>query len=122
MNIQRTSFTLAALTGLSHAIRATAEWDSLTHSIDTHYQSQDQCDALTDDWKYHYEFDQDSCRCFFTFDIHYDPGCHGETPLFNPLHVPGHHGDLCISQVELDDILANTLGMDCLPGTEDDPH
>ena len=117
MKIERTSFTLAALAGLANALQV-----NLGHDANTFYQNQDQCDALSNSWKYHYEFDQDSCRCFFCFDVEYDPNCHGATPHFNPLHIPGHEGDLCISTVAYNAILVNDLGMDCLAGTEDDPH
>ena len=97
MQITRTSFTLAALVGMSAAIKAMDDGTIHDHSIDTHYQSQAQCDALTDSWKYHYEFDADACRCLFVFDIPYDPGCEADAPHFNPLHVPGHLGETCLT-------------------------
>ena len=126
MQIQRKSLVLAAIACLNSAIKVKddstvieEEENDYSH-LTEHYSSQAQCDTLSNSWKYHYEFSPDACKCFFTFDVPYDPGCHDPTPHFNPLHIPGHTGDLCISQAAYDAIFVHSIGADCLEGTADD--
>ena len=91
-----------------------------------YYQSQAQCDQLPSSPDYEYIFNQDACACFLEFDSRFRVNCPSYRPVFNPLHIPGvlDIKNLCLTHSELDLIYqqGTSAGMDCIKGTNDDPH
>ena len=55
-----------------------------------HYDSQSDCDWLSNDWRFEHVFNQEACKGFFeyTFESWY-PDC-DDDEVFNPLHIPGN--------------------------------
>ena len=80
----------------------------------THFQNQQQCDALKSDDLFHYEFNKEACQCFFVFDFAYDPCSDDDNKVFNPMHIPYNQDDLCISTEEYDNIFNHNYNDECL--------